>query len=127
MAEIGNRGSRYLIAALVVLTAAYLALRPTLRRVSAEADRLDRETMAKQALATRSAAAHTELDSLKAAAEAAPADPAAQMHYAAALSKVGRLEEAEDAGLKALRAKPDDPAIRLFLADVQYRGRRYFD
>ena len=68
MNDTHNRTVRILIPTLILLGGTYLVLRPTLNRITGDAARLDRESAAKQAQATRSAQVRSELDNLKAAA-----------------------------------------------------------
>lgn len=110
---------------LVGLLVCWLALRPTLERMRADARRIDAETEAMLARSREQDSRQSTLATAQAAVDANPDDVAALLQLASVAQEAGQVETALDAASRAVRQNPSDSVPALALADIQQRSKRY--
>ena len=114
-----------LLGLLVGLLICWLALRPTLERMRADARRIDAETEAMLARSREQDSRQSTLATAQAAVDANPSDVAALLQLASVALEAGQVETALDAASRAVRQNPSDSVPALALADIQQRSKRY--
>jgi tetratricopeptide (TPR) repeat protein len=119
---------RYLLlASLLGVAVLYLALLPRLRQMTAETERLKRQTRAGQKEAVQLAGRRRALDDARARVERDPRDGQARLELATRLSEAGQIDEAARHAQAAADLLPRDPAPLLIRADIDRRARRYVE
>jgi tetratricopeptide (TPR) repeat protein len=123
-----STGIRQLLPALlIVLALLYLALLPWLRRLQAETQRIERETLIKQAEADRTARLRGDLEADRAEVARNPGDARAQLQLALRCHEAGRLDEAAQHAGIAVGLQPGNPEPLLVLADIQNHAHRFYE
>jgi tetratricopeptide (TPR) repeat protein len=117
--------ARLLLGLLAVAVVVYAATIPWQRKMAAETARLDAETAARQAAASRQGADAKSLQAVTAQVERNPADASAQLQLAQAYAGLGRLDDAEARAQVAVGLERTNPEPLLVLADIEQRLRHY--
>ena len=123
-----SKRTRVLVILLCAAVIGYIALIPTLRRMSDRATQLNRE--AEQALRGGGVAPERPVNEVAVAvknAEDNPNDIQAQMTAVMSLGAVGRFDEAEKIARHAVVLQPDAAGPKIALAETQRRARKYYE
>jgi predicted Zn-dependent protease len=113
---------RPLLVALAAIALLFVALLPTLRRMQAETERIDRDTQRRDTAPSPDA-----LDAARAAVAKSPGDLHANMTLAGALVAAGKPDEARGYVLQCAVREPGNVQVNLALADIYERLRRHYE
>src|ERR1043165_572892 len=119
------RRVKLLLVTLAALAVVYVALLPTLLRMSREAARIERQTAQTKEMADSVARFRAGMEAAATAVERSPNDPGAHLELATRLTQAGRIEEAMNHAAVADRLKPNNPRILEVKADLEQRAHRY--
>ena len=119
------RSRLLLIGLLAFFAVAYLAARPTLNRIQAETDKINRHTVADQAEEARLRGLRSALDQAKQRVAQNPGDWQAQREMAQRSEEAGNIEEALQYAQAAARLQSQDVDALLTVASLRQRLKRY--
>lgn len=123
--SVKGSGRVRLLAALVAAALLYVFTLPWQHKMAAETARIESETAARQAAATRRETDTKTLQNAAAEVERHPSDVGAQMQLAQLYAGADRLDEAEARAEIAAGLQPASPEPLLVLADIEQRLRHY--